>query len=95
MHARKMTSKKAGTCRECGEQITPGQSIYWARTLGARHCDCTTAKYDSTRCTSCNGSGRRWNNAPCTACDGSGLREVQDYAKTVKNHVTMSPYINR
>jgi len=81
MRPRKMTARKAGTCRQCGEPVLPGQMIFWARGQGAWHCDCQTANLTADQCTACKGSGMRWNNAPCPMCDGTGSRKVQDFAK--------------
>ena len=82
MRAKRMTSKRAGTCRECRKPITPGQQIFWARGQGAWHVDCTTAGYQASQCTNCGGSGLLWNNAPCRQCDGTGARNVEEFARS-------------
>lgn len=83
MSPRKMTSKKASTCVECGKPILPGNSIYWARGRGAWHVNCQTASYANSNCTSCGGSGLRWNNETCQACQGAGTRSDQDRTREI------------
>jgi DnaJ-class molecular chaperone len=91
MRTIKMTAKKTGTCRNCNQPISIGQSIYWTRGAGAVHCDCKTAAYQDSVCSACNGAGSTWNGTPCRSCDGTGARNVQEFARKTERHHVPDP----
>ncbi len=74
MSVKRMTAKFPGVCRNCSGAIRPGQTILWAKSTGAYHTNCNTARMNSTICPACNGKGMSgWQgNTPCGRCDSTG-----------------------